>query len=143
MKKSVSIFIFLFLSAHTSFSQGREDVARELLNKTGSGKMGIQVMNQMMDSYEKAFPKVPHEFWEEFKKEVRAEDLVEMILPVYTSHFTSEEMQELINFYDTAIGKKYIKLMPEIMRESMEVGQAWGKEIGEKVRAKMEKKGYQ
>lgn len=109
---------------------------------TGSGKMGIQVMNHMMDSFKNSYSKVNEEFWNDFKNEVKAEDLEKMIIPIYDKYYTESDIDQLIVFHNSPIGKKMISTMPQVMQESMVVGQAWGKQIGEKVLTRLKEKGY-
>jgi len=107
---------------------------------TGSGKMAIQMMNQMMDSFKSSYSKVNDTFWEDFKKEIKAEDITNMIIPIYDKHYTESDIDQLIAFYNSPIGKKMIATMPQVMQESMIAGQAWGKQISEKVIAKLKEK---
>jgi uncharacterized protein len=39
--------------------------------------------------------------------------------PILTDHFSAEELKQMISFYKSPIGEKYIKLMPLIMEQSM------------------------
>jgi hypothetical protein len=48
----------------------------------------------------------------------------------------------LLDFYDSGIGRKSIRVMPEMTRESMRLGQEWGKALGEKIYEEMKKAGY-
>jgi len=109
---------------------------------SGSGKIGIQVMNQMMDSFKKSFSAVPQEFWEEAKQEMKADDITNLITPIYAKYYTETDIDQLINFYNSPIGKKMVATMPQVVQESMTMGQQWGKEIGEKVFARLKEKGY-
>ncbi|MGJ8635151.1 MAG: DUF2059 domain-containing protein, partial [Luteolibacter sp.] len=45
------------------------------------------------------------------------------IAAVYENIFSEDEMEELILFYNTPVGKKTLVAMPQIMQESMAVGQ--------------------
>lgn len=141
MKKSLLILSFCVLSISANAqSTSKSQKINQLLELTGSGKMGIQVMNQMMNSFRNSYSKVNEEFWEDFKKEVKAEDLTNMIIPIYDKHYTESDIDQLIAFYNSPIGKKMISTMPQVMQESMIAGQAWGKQISEKIQAKIKEK---
>lgn len=45
---------------------------------------------------------------------------------VYESNFTKEEMEELLAFYATPVGKKSLISLPKIMQESTMIGQKFG-----------------
>ena len=143
MKKSLLILSFCVLSLSVNAqSTSKSQKINQLLELTGSGKMGIQVMNQMMEHLKSSSSdsKAKTEFLEEFKKEVKAEDITNMIIPIYDKYYTESDIDQLIAFYNSPIGKKMISTMPQVMQESMVVGQAWGKQIIEKVQAKLKEK---
>jgi uncharacterized protein len=65
-----------------------------------------------------------------------------MIIPNYDKYYTMEEINKMIEFYQTPLGKKVISTMPQIMQESVQAGQSWGKEVGEKVYNSLKEKGH-
>lgn len=65
-----------------------------------------------------------------------------MIIPIYDKYYTADEINKLIEFYQKPLGKKLISVMPQIMQESMQTGQAWGEEVGKKVYKNLTEKGY-
>lgn len=145
MKKTI-LTLLLFVGLTTfSYSQNKviskNEKIKNLMNLTGSGNLGVSVVNNMIDSFKKSLPNVENAFWNEFKKEIIAEDLVNLIIPIYDKHFTENEIDELIAFYNTPIGKKMISTLPTITQESMLAGQNWGKLIGEKVIKSLREKG--
>ncbi len=111
---------------------------RHLLQATGSGEIGQQVMVQMMQSLKGAFPKVPEKFWSDFMKEVHTDELLDLIVPVYDRNLTHDDIKQLIKFYESPTGKKYVSVLPKITQESMVVGQQWGQQLAQKVIAKMQ-----
>ena len=48
------------------------------------------------------------------------DDLMQVMMPVYQHHFTHGEMQELIRFNSSPVGKKLLAEIPAIMTESMQ-----------------------
>lgn len=141
MKKSLLILSFcvLSLSANAQTTSKSQKI-NQLLELTGSGKMAIQMMNQMMSSLKTTHSKASEEFWADFKKEIKAEDITNMIIPIYDKYYTESDIDQLIVFYNSPIGKKMIATMPQVMQESMVAGQAWGKQIVEKIQAKLKEK---
>lgn len=49
---------------------------------------------------------------------------------LYLSHFSKEELAELLAFFQTPAGEKLVGLMPVVAQESMAVAQKWGQETG-------------
>jgi uncharacterized protein len=141
MKKSLLILSFCVLSfSANAQSTSKNEKIKQLLELTGSGKMGIQVMDQMISNFKSSHSGVNEQFWEDFKKEVKAEDFENMIFPIYDKYYTESDIDQLIVFYNSPIGKKMIATMPQVMQESMAAGQKLGKEIAEKFQAKLKEK---
>jgi hypothetical protein len=121
----------------------KEAAIRRLLEVTGAGQMGVQVMDGLLGSFKKASPAVPDSFWAEFRSEVRAEDLLDLCVPIYAKHFSEDDVRAVIAFYETPAGKRLVKAQPLIMQESMQAGQEWGRTLAQKVIARLKEKGYQ
>lgn len=120
-----------------AMSEKEKDI-RKLLDITGSGKLGVQVMEGMIGNFKMSNPNVPADFWDEFKKEANPQSLVDLIVPIYDKHFSHEDIKGLITFYEGPLGQKITQTMPQITQESMAVGQKWGMELGMKIQAKLQ-----
>ncbi|GAB3035955.1 hypothetical protein GCM10027285_19030 [Oleiagrimonas citrea] len=118
---------------------------RQLLEVTGSGKMMHGMMEQMnsrMASFmEQALPCVPASYWQDFAGPKAEQDMINKLVPVYQKHFTQRDMTGLLKFYRTPLGQKVIHEMPETMRESMQIGQSWGKNRMQAMVAQLKKDG--
>lgn len=66
-----------------------------------------------------------------FKAEVKASmgDLYDQLAVVYMESFTEAELDEVIAFYNTTVGKKMVSELPIIMEKSMQIGQMWGMKL--------------
>lgn len=131
------------LLAAPGSAQSHPDAAKQadiqkLMNLTGAANLGVQAADQMIASMRGAMATVPDKFWTEFRKEINADELVNLIIPVYDKHLTPAELKELIKFYETPVGKKMIAVMPAITAESMQIGQQWGMEVARRARAKLD-----
>lgn len=111
----------------------QEALARQMLELTGSGEIGVQVMEQMRDALRPTAPELPDEFWDRVFGEVDADELVEMVVPIYVEHLTDEEMRAAIAFYSTPEGRSLVGKLPVITQESFAVGQQWGMEVAQQV----------
>jgi hypothetical protein len=69
-------------------------------------------------------------------------ELMNMLIRVYDKYLTEEDLDALIAFYSTDTGQKIIKFLPEITKESMNVGAEWGREVGAKLMEQLKAKGY-
>ncbi len=120
----------------------REDV-RELLALMGAGEIGLNAMEQIIDSFRQSMPWAPSEFWDDFVEGVNADDLIELSIDPYVRHLSHEDIHGLIAFYQTPLGKRLARAMPAITHESMLAGQEWGQQLAEKVLKRLQEEGYQ
>lgn len=142
--KSFLVYTFCLISL-MGFAQRQSSKTakiRQLLDMTGSGKLGVQVANSMIASFKKSYSQVDEAFWDQFAKEIKAEDLINLVIPIYDKYFTEADIDQLIGFYNSPIGKKSVETLPMITQESMSAGQAWGREIAEKAQKQLKEKGY-
>jgi hypothetical protein len=120
----------------------KEADIHKLLVLTNAGQIGVQVVNQMIEQMRGGFPQVPNEFWDNFKRDTDPKQLEEMVVPIYSKHFSHDEIRQLIAFYESPLGRKVIGEMPGIMRESMDVGSQWGALLGQQIMDRLRDKGY-
>jgi hypothetical protein len=140
------IVAFFVLTAIGSSAAAQDSVKikriHQLMDVMGSGKLGVQVMSNVIDAFKKQNPNVDPQFWDELKKEINVNDLVNMVVPIYAKYFTDDDIQQMIAFYNSPIGKKYVASLPAITQESMHVGMEWGQQLAQKVTDKLKQKGY-
>lgn len=122
----------LFAAPAPVAAKKRESI-RTLLELTGMAKVADQMIGQMFDSFSKNVPSVPPEVWDRMKKKMKADDLIELLTPVYDKYYTQEDLDGMIAFYRTPLGQKVVRTLPDVSREGFEIGQAWGKQKGEEV----------
>lgn len=154
MKRQTKVFLLALcigsvVAASTLYRAYAQDAAsskdediRRLLDLSGAGDMGVQVMEQMITAFKQAQSGVPDKFWTDFMTEVDSDELTELVVPIYDKHLTHDDVRQLITFYETPVGKKLIAVQPKIMQESMLAGQRWGQEIAERVARKLREEGY-
>jgi hypothetical protein len=109
----------------------KEQKVRKLLELTGAASMGKQVMDAMIDQFNKV-PNLPEGFVAKFREMASGDDLVEKVISIYMKHFDEESLDAVLAFYQTDARKKFLKAQPAIMKESMELGQKWGQELAMK-----------
>jgi hypothetical protein len=110
----------------------KEEAIREIVKMTGAEDMGRQVMDQMRPALREAIPGLSDSFWNAFMAEIKPGEMTDLIVPVYSRHFTLDEIEQLIAFNKTPLGQKVIATMPLVMKECMAAGQEWGRELGER-----------
>ena len=83
---------------------------------------------------EAEIPGFPSEVWvNQILLRVGIDSVLYQMAPVYKSYYTNEEIVELIAFYETPLGRKLTKELPQIIQETMVAAQTWGERLMEKV----------
>jgi len=136
-----SFSIYAQNTAATPESQKIKNI-RKIMALTGSGKLGVQVVQNMVSSFKTTYPNVDPSFWDDFLKEVTPDELVNLVVPVYDRNFTDEEIEGMLAFYSSPVGQKVLAKLPVVLQESMQVGQSWGQELSKKIMLRLEQKGY-
>ena len=76
----------------------------------------------------------------------RREDINDIVGRIYASRFTEAELKELLVFYNSPVGKKFIATMPGVIEESFRLTQEWAGKLSEemvvRLRAEMKKRGH-
>jgi hypothetical protein len=148
MKKVIFIVSIIALSLSSAFGQGDANykvTLKKMLDASGAEGSFKAAIKQMFDMFKQERKDVPDSIWSEFEKEfskTSMDDLTEMLSPVYQKHMTENDLKQIIEFYQTPVGKKYAEKTPLITQQSMQVGQQWGMKIGQKFQERLKEKGY-
>ena len=147
MKKSLLILFVAVTCTLSVTAQSKTYTAtlKKYLEASGSMSAFKSAVTQMMGSFKGMNNNVPEEVWNELEKEFLStslDDLVTMLTPVYETHMTEADLNEVIKFYNSPVGKRLAEKTPAIMEGSMQAGQNWGQAVGQKVMTKLKEKGY-
>ncbi len=147
MKKISILFVLLFMGSQ-SFAQSKTSypaTLKKMLQVAGTEATFSVAIKQMIGMFKEQKSEVPDSVWNAFEAEfanTSLDELVTMLVPVYEKHLSEKDLQEMITFYQTPVGKKYAEKSPFLMQESMEVGQQWGMKVGAAFEEKLRAKGY-
>jgi len=114
---------------------------QKLIKMTGQCELASMMLDQMIKTFKQTMPQVPEKFWTDFKAEAQDDSLSQLYIPIYEKNMTHADIKELIKFYETPAGKRYIQAMPEMTKQSMEAGEIWGRQIAQKVIMKLQSSG--
>jgi hypothetical protein len=124
-----------------SVSQTVDPDVQHLIELTGASRVGTQmaslVATQILKQLQQQHPDVPPRaveivrgtLDEEFQAAFAPDGaLLREVGAVWGSHFTHEEIQTLIAFYETPLGRKLVDHTPAIMQECAQAGAAWAQQ---------------
>lgn len=133
----ISIGFALSLMPIYAWSETPKPASKEsiqtLMQTTGAENMAQQMASQIIPMLKKLVPEAPDSFWDDFFKEINAEQINELVIPIYQKYLTEQDVQAINAFYQSPAGQKLIRVQPQISKESMVAGQLWGQQIAQKV----------
>ncbi|MDR3554469.1 MAG: DUF2059 domain-containing protein [Syntrophobacteraceae bacterium] len=151
MRRLLFVLVILPIAIHSGFADAanipreKQRVIEQLLRVSGydknfdaSMKLLVEPLLQTMTlSLKKVQPILPDPALRIIREEASAvmsgakakKSLREKIYAVYDNTFTTEELRGLVNFYSSPLGRKVSAAMPEIIRESRTMTQAWALEL--------------
>jgi hypothetical protein len=136
------ILALAFSVSAFSQSPAKAEKIKKYMDVIGSTRLVNATVDNMIDVYKTSYSQVDSTFWIEFRKELKSGELIDLLVPLYDKYLSEEDLDVLIAFYSTPTGQKLIKVLPDIMKESMTIGQKYGEEIGTKVIERLKAKGY-
>ena len=137
---ALSLFFIPFADAQADPAYVK--ALKKMFELNGSEETYKAAITQSLNMFKDQFPEDESNFIKEFEGELlntTFNDLFEMLTPVYAKYLTLEDIEAVIQFYETPVGKKFAKNTPAITQESMQVGQQWGMKIAERITEKMMK----
>jgi hypothetical protein len=164
MQRRLLLSLFLAVSCFATGPARADQLTPEkkvainrLLDMTGAMAIGVQLVDfmaaQMIDLITKSTPDIPPKLIDAAKSEVRATFIEglpafrEQLISIYSQHFTLAEVNALIGFYGSEIGKKTIQVMPMLMRDGQIAGQKWGQSLEpalkERLSRRFKKEGFE
>lgn len=143
MKNKMLFIIALLLCTGTAFGQSNDQFAatlKKMMETSGAMDAAHASIAQMAGMFKNISPEISETYWEEMEKEMSGvflNELVEMLVPVYEKHLTIKDLEAAIRFYESQEGAKFAKAQGAITLESMQIGQEWGRKMGERIQKKL------
>ena len=122
-----------------------------LLEKTGATRIDQLIANQFIRQANttirqhnpevdpKAFTIVSEEVNSLISTEVKEKNAVkEMLYPIYHEHLSLSDINEILAFYETPLGKKFLSIMPKVTNDGMIAARDWGRSLAPKIQHRLE-----
>jgi hypothetical protein len=127
--------------ASGSASSQKEARIRELMDVTGTKNLGQQLIEAGMEQFRSSVldsqPDNPRAkqfveaFVSRFQKHFDPDSLNDKVIPIYDKYLTAEDLQGLLDYYHSPLGKRMLKVLPEVTRESQAAGFALGQKAAQ------------
>lgn len=139
MKKLLFSLMFAGAALGASAQESAKSIKiRVLLSLNGTSRVSMNAVQQIMAQYRKAYPTLDTAIWKRIEGYYNEKDLTNLMVPIYERNFSETEVDEMIYFYKTDVGKKMVEKMPLITRQSQEAGKIWGEHIAAKIQKDIE-----
>ena len=133
-------------SAQTPAPDARKaEVIRQILEETKAADTMLAAIEVSVPAQRAANPAIPAVFWDRILETAKAQrpQLLEMLVPVYAQSFELADLEGLLAFYRSPLGRRLIATTPSIVRDSAQIGQKWGMQLGASVGEQLAKEGVQ
>ncbi len=109
----------------------KEAAIRHLMDLTQTSKMGdslsLYVTNQVRQVLSQAMPpdrlaKLMDGFSQRLVTAAPASAVTDAAIPIYARAFSMEDIQAIIQFYESPLGQRAVKALPQVTRDSEELG---------------------
>jgi len=131
-------------------------LAREVLVTKGASGMTDPLVRGVIETVKNSFVPTNPNLTRELNdvatvlhKELdgKSSEALEQIARAYATRFTEQELKDLLVFYKTPLGQKFLKEEPNAIEDGMNRARQWAEAFGDTVmarmRSEMQKKGHQ
>jgi hypothetical protein len=126
---------------------GKQDerlvLARRIVELSGAQAMMLSGIEMTLPAQRAQNPKIPAEFWDRFASKARSDAgfIVDSLAPVYARRFSKAELEQLLAFYQSPVGRHVVAEQAAIAQESQKIGMRWGTRLGAAVAMEMADEG--
>ena len=77
-----------------------------MIDRSKEAEMAQVRILQALEAMKLAMPRVPEKFWDKYRQLISIDELQNRLVQVYDKHYTSDELNDLLKFYDSPFRKK-------------------------------------
>ena len=105
---------------------------RKILDVTHAAEQMTSAIETSVPMQRAANPRIPPVFWDRFLTQTRARrgEFVDSLIPLYSRSFELADLKAMLDLYQSQFGQRLLKIQPQVMQESMQLGQRWGARVG-------------
>ncbi|MFP4320607.1 MAG: DUF2059 domain-containing protein [Phormidium sp.] len=118
----------------SDISSEKETLIRELIEATNEQNMIAESVRPALEEN----PQIPQEVVDEYLRRLEAE-YVDLVTPIYAEHYTMEELQAMLTFYQSDVGQSIAARSEDVAQDTFERVSSWGER---NMREIMEDMGY-
>jgi uncharacterized protein len=120
----------------------KQNDIRRLLQINGTLGLADQVRRQFVHDAREVYAAVPQSAIVDFGNRIKAEDFYALMVPIYAHHFSHEEINQLITFYESPVGRKLIESLPAMNAEAQDATTQWTRQLTQDLVKELRAKRY-
>jgi hypothetical protein len=117
------------LSPASVFGQTINQDALKLIKISGTTQAMEQMIDMALAQMQQMAPNLSPALMKNLKDKINSEEVLQMYVPIYTKHYTHDEIKQLIKFYESPLGRKVVKTMPAMAQESVAIAEKWNEQL--------------
>ena len=131
------------LQAQSGRDLERLSVARRVVHASGAEAIILKSIEMTLPTQRSQNPAIPAEFWDRFAAKARSDvgRLVDSLAPAYANRFSKTELEQLLAFYESPVGRRVVAEQTALAQESQQLGVRWGTRLGAAVAVEMANEG--
>ena len=102
-------------------------LARHLLSASGAAQSVDAMTALLRKQMATLLPGFPSEAWDSLAARIHRQlpAIHDSLAPLYAARFTVEELQGLITFFESPLGRRFVSQQPALVEESSAMSQRW------------------
>ena len=134
--RMIALLLVLFAMNLNAVGQSTKlDDIKDLIEFTGMDQLGKQIADSYATIYKANYGDNIPGLWDTLNVVMQEgmKDLTDSIALIYDEMYTHEEILQMVELYQTPIGKKMIETLPLLTENSMRAGQNWAMANSDKI----------
>ncbi|MEC3874703.1 DUF2059 domain-containing protein [Chryseobacterium salviniae] len=141
MIKKIAV-LFVLLCMTFSYAQTKQEKIKELISLSGAFPISKRIPKEVIATYKKKYDNVPESEWTALEQKITIDELINNVIDIYASRFTEPEVDELLVFYKSDLGRKMIRHSQDMVHEIQTASGNWAMKVTEIINNDLVKKGY-
>lgn len=140
MKKIISLLIVLL--GTFVYSQTKHDKVKELISLSGTFTLSKTVEDELISRYKTKYNHVPENAWVSIAQKIDIGVLVNEVIDIYGNNFTEKEIDQLLIFYKSEVGRKIIRNGVSIGTQIQDLTSNWAMKVTQTINDDLQNMGY-
>lgn len=136
------VFLFTLLCFIFSYAQTKQEKIKELISLSGAFPISREISKEVIANYKKKYNNVPESEWAGLEQKISVDGLINNVIEIYSSRFTEPEVEELLVFYKSDLGRKMIRHSQDMIHEIQTAAGNWAMKATEIINNDLREKGY-